>query len=76
MRRGTRPVERRSPISRVIRHLGVSYASLLAVVGLKRTWDQKLSSDLLLTFMTVHLFQFCFADAEQHCLFTLTFVRT
>ena len=57
VRRGTRPVERRSPISRVIRHLGVSYASLLAVVGLKRTWDQKLSSDLLLTFMTVHLFQ-------------------
>ena len=47
VRRGTRPVERPSPISRVIRHLGVSYASLLAVVGLKRTWDQKLSSDLL-----------------------------
>ena len=43
VRRGTWPVERRSPISRVIRHLGVSYASLLAVVGLKRTWDQKLS---------------------------------
>ena len=29
VRRGTRPVERRSPISRVIRHLGVSHASLL-----------------------------------------------
>ena len=47
------PQERRSPISRIIRHLGVSYASLLAVVGLKRTWGQKLSSDLLLTFMSV-----------------------
>ena len=43
----------------------MSYASLLAVVGLKRTWGQKLSSDLLLTFMTVHLFQFCFADVEK-----------
>ena len=76
VRRGVRPVERRSPISRVIRHLGVSYASLLVVVGLKRTWGQKLSSDLLLTFMTVHLFQFCFADAEQSCLFTLTSPRS
>ena len=30
------------------------------VVGLKRTWDQRLSSGLLLTFMTTHLFQFRF----------------
>ena len=36
-----------------------------------RTWDQKLSSGLLLTFMTTHLFQFRFADAEQYWLITL-----
>ena len=36
------------------------------LVGLKRTWDQKLSSSLmLLTFMTTHLFQIRFADTEQ-----------
>ena len=46
------------------------------LVGLKRTWDQKLSSGLLLTFMTTHLFQFRFADTEQYWLITLTFFRT
>ena len=30
------------------------------VIGLKRTWDQRLSSGLLLTFMTTDLFQFRF----------------
>ena len=40
------------------------------------TWDQKLSSGLLLTFMTTHLFQFRFAGTEQYWLFTLTFFRT
>ena len=48
----------------------------LHVVGLKRTWVQELSSGLLLTFMTTHLFQFRFADAEQYWLITLTFFRT
>ena len=46
------------------------------LVGLKRTWEQKLSSGLLLTFMTTHLFQFRFADAEHYWLITLTFFRT
>ena len=46
------------------------------LVGLKRTWDQKLSSGLLLTFMTTHLFQFRFADAEQYWLITWTFFRS
>ena len=54
-------------------------ALLYISVGLKRTWDQKLSSALmsgqlnldiiglmLLTFMTVHLFQFRFADTEKY----------
>ena len=54
--------------------------SWLGVVGLKKTWDQKLSSGLLLTFMTVHLFQFCFVDADQYChsgwLITVTFFWT
>ena len=66
VRRGTLPVERRSPISRVIRHLGVSYASLLGVVGLKRTWDQKWSSGLLLTFMSTHFSQFRFAETPRY----------
>ena len=35
------------------------------VTGLKRTWDQKLSSRLLLTFMSTH---FRFAATEQYCL--------
>ena len=48
----------------------------LGVVGLKRTWDQKLSSGSLLTFMSTHLFQFRFAETEQHWLFSLTFFRT
>ena len=56
-------------------------ALLHTVVGLKRTWDQKLSSGLtrghldvaitdlmLLTHMTIHLFQFSFADIEQYSL--------
>merc|ERR1712136_340768 len=56
-------------------------ALLHIFVGLKRTWDQKLSSGLmsgqlnlaitglmLLTFMTIHLFQFRFADTEQYFL--------
>merc|ERR1712176_1333607 len=49
-------------------------------VGLKRTWDMKLAlvesqglsvlnlaitGLMLLTFMTIHLFQFCFGDTEQ-----------
>ena len=51
------------------------------LVGLKQTWDQKLSSGLmcsqmnlamtgsmLLKFMTTHLFQFRFADTEQYFL--------
>ena len=54
-------------------------ASLHIFVGLKRTWDQKLSSGvwsgqlnlaitglMLLTLMTIHLFQFLFADTEQY----------
>ena len=54
-------------------------ASLNIFVGLKRTWDQKLSSKvwsgqlnlaitvlLLLTFMTIHLIQLRFADTEQY----------
>ena len=36
------------------------------LVCLKRTWDQKLSSGLLFTFMANHLFQFRFADAEHY----------
>ena len=56
-------------------------ALLHIFVGLKRTWDQKLSSGLmsgqlnlaitglmLLTFMTIHLFQFRFAETEQYFL--------
>ena len=48
---------------------------------MKRTWDQKLSSGLMLVpFMTVHLLQFRFAIAEQYWhpswLITLTFFRT
>ena len=59
--------------------------SWLSVVGLERTWDQKLSSGLLLTFMSTHFFQFRFAGTEQYWhpswlsnswLFTLTFFRT
>ena len=46
------------------------------LVGLKRIWDQKLSSGLLLTFMTTHIFQFRFADAEQYWLITLTFLMS
>merc|ERR1711933_263340 len=53
---------------------------LHAVVGLKRTWDMKLalvkssgisalnlaiSVLILMTFMTIHLFQFRFGDTEQ-----------
>ena len=54
-------------------------ALLHTVVGLKRTWDQKLSSGLtsghldeaitdlmMLTHMTIHLFLFSFADTEQY----------
>ena len=37
----------------------------LGVAGLKRTWAQKLSSGLLLKFMTTQLFHFRFAVAEQ-----------
>ena len=56
-------------------------ASLHIFAGLKRTRDQKLSSELmngklslditglmLLMFMTIHLFQLRFADAEQYFL--------
>ena len=51
------------------------------IVGLKMAWVQELSSGLmLLTFMTVHLFQFSFAVTEQYShlswLLTLTFFRT
>ena len=50
-------------------------------VGLKGTWDQKLSSgSVLVTLMTIHLYQLRFADAEQYCLpsclITVTFFRT
>ena len=34
-------------------------------LDLERTWDQKLSSGLLLTFLTTHLFQFRFAGGED-----------
>ena len=47
-----------------------------SVIPKTRTWDLKLSSGLLLTLMTTHLFQFRFADAEQYWLFTLTFFRS
>ena len=56
-------------------------ALLHTFVGLKRTWDQKLSSGLtsghldvaitdlmLLTHTTILLFQFSFADTEQYSL--------
>ena len=46
------------------------------LVGIKRTWDRKLSSGLLFTFMANHLFQFRFADAEQYWLITWTFFRS
>ena len=46
------------------------------LVGLKRTWDQKLSSGLLLKFMFTHFFQVRFADAEQYWLINLTFFRS
>ena len=36
----------------------------LIVSGLKRNWDQKLSSGVLFTFMNTHLFLFRFADPE------------
>ena len=58
-------------------------ASVHIFVGLKRIWDQKLSSGvwsgqlnlaitglMLLTFMTIHLSQLLFADTEQ-CFFAL-----
>ena len=41
-----------------------------------RTWGQKLSPGLLVTFMTTHLFQFRFADTEQYWLITKMFFRT
>ena len=48
----------------------------ISFFSLKRIWDQKLSSYLMShTFMTNHLFQFCFADAEQCWLITLTCSR-
>ena len=50
--------------------------SWLGVVGLKRTWDQKLSCGLLLMFMTTQLFHFRFAITEQFWLFAFTFLRT
>ena len=34
-------------------------------LDLERTWDQKLSSGLLLTFLTTHLFQFRLAEGED-----------
>ena len=36
-----------------------------------RNWDQKLSSGVLLTFMTTHLFLFRFADTEQYWVLTM-----
>ena len=53
----------------------------LILVGLKRTWDQKLSSGLMWpTFLTTHLFQFRFADTGQYWLaswlITVTFFWT
>ena len=61
--------------------VGLKSVLLYTVVGLKRTWDQKLSSGLtsghldvaftesmLLTHMTIHPFQFSFADTEQYSL--------
>ena len=48
------------------------------LVSVQRTWDQKLSSGLLLTFFTTYLFQFHSADAKYYrqpsWLFTLTFL--
>ena len=41
-------------------------AAQVGVVGLKRTWDQMLSSCLMsLTLMTTHLFHFRVADTEE-----------
>ena len=48
--------------------------SLLSVVGLKKTCDQKLSS--LCCSRSPHLFQFRYADTEHYCLFTLTCFTT
>ena len=48
----------------------------LFLLVLKRNWDQKLSSGVLLTFMTTHLFLFRFAVAVQSCMFALTFFKT
>ena len=57
------------------------FVSAQLVIGLKMAWDQELSSGLmLLTFMSVHLFQFRFAVTDQYghpsWLFTLLFFRT
>ena len=49
--------------------------SWLVVVGLKRTWDQKRSSGMLITFTITLLVQCSFADTEQCWLITLTFFR-
>ena len=59
----------------------VSVSWKKSLVGLKRTWDQKLSSSLMLVpFMTVHLLQFRFTITEQYWhpswLITLTLFRT
>ena len=52
-----------------------------SLVSLKRTWDQTLVSGvMLLTCLTIHLFQFRFADTEHYrhpsYLITLTIFRT
>ena len=44
----------------------------LGVVGLKRTWDQMLSSaSMLVMLVTIHVFQFYFAGTEHSCLVKL-----
>ena len=52
------------------------HPSRLITLTFFKSWDQKLSSGLLLTFMATYLFKFRFADTEQQWLITLTFVRT
>ena len=52
------------------------HPSRLITLTLFKTWDQKVSSGMLLTFMPTHLFQFRFADTEQYWLITFTLFKT
>ena len=64
---------RRSPSFTLTPSSGIPKKSIACLM---RTWDQKLSSGSLLTFMSTHFFQFRFAETEQYWLITLTFFRT